>query len=159
MSKVLYGSLQNRMEENRMFTDKIRVGTLATEFHYSDRTPYEVVEVDNDKHIFIRKLDAKRIDNWGMSDSQDYEYTSNESNPTTELKLRRNVWVKVTTINIADEDECENDSAKLMMQFHRRCAMTKKQIEKYEQGKDVEVSLGKISISFGFAEKYYDYSF
>ena len=37
MSKKWYGSLNNRLEENRQFCEKIEVGTGVTEYMYSDR--------------------------------------------------------------------------------------------------------------------------
>lgn len=159
MSRTWYGSLTNRLDENRMFTDRIETGTLATVYHYSDRTAYEVVKVDNEKHIFIRRLKANRVDENGMSDAQEYEYSSCDDYLVEELKFKRGSWVRVTTINIADEELCESESEKHMMRFHRRVKMTEKQLDKYEQGKDVEVNAGKVNISFGYADEYYDYSF
>ena len=38
----LCGSLNNRLEENRMFCDTIEVGTGMTEYLYSDRHAYEL---------------------------------------------------------------------------------------------------------------------
>ncbi len=118
----LYGSLNNRLDENKYFNgteNNLKVGTLATEYYWSDRKPYEVVKVINQKHIFIRELDAKRIDNNGMSDSQHYEYSSNENNKEIELKFTYGHW------RIIRKDK----------------------------------SSIRINISFGCAEKYYDYSF
>lgn len=77
MSKKWFGSLINRLDEGHTFTDKIEVGTGVTEMCYSDRHAYEVVKVIDDKHLLIRRCDAKRIDNYGESDVQDYEYTLN----------------------------------------------------------------------------------
>lgn len=159
MSNRLYGSLNNRLEENRMFCKKVEVGTPATVYHYSDRTPYEVVDVIDEKHFVIRKLDAKRTDNNGMSDAQDYEYSSNPNNTKEHIKFRRGSWVYVSLINKADENEISDESSLFMLKWHRNAVMTEKQREKYEKGKDVEISHGKLNISFGKAEKYYDYSF
>ena len=75
MSKKWFGSLTNRLDEGCTFTDEIKVGTGVTEMCYSDRHAYEVVEIIDDKHLLIRRCDAKRIDNNGLSDDQDYEYT------------------------------------------------------------------------------------
>ena len=47
MSRKWYGSLNNRIEENRMFTDEIKVGTGVTKYSWSDRDAYEVVEVED----------------------------------------------------------------------------------------------------------------
>lgn len=71
-----YGSVNNRMEEGVTFGDKKPyVGMGATEYLWSDRHAYEVVEVIDDKHVVVRRCDAKRIDNNGMSESQEYAYT------------------------------------------------------------------------------------
>lgn len=49
MSRKWYGSLNNRLEENKMFCEEIKVGTGLTEYFYSDRHPYEVVKVIDQK--------------------------------------------------------------------------------------------------------------
>ena len=51
MKTKLYGNLMNRMEEGRQFVDEIKVGDGVTEYSYSDRHPYEVIEVKDQKHI------------------------------------------------------------------------------------------------------------
>lgn len=79
MSKVWFGSLQNRLEE-RMEMPEPRVGMGVTEMMWSDRAPYEITEVIDERHLRIRKLDWTRIDNNGFSESQEYEYSTNENN-------------------------------------------------------------------------------
>lgn len=92
MSKRWYGSLQNRLEEG-VTVEKIEVGTLATEMCYSDRHPYEIIAIKDDRHITARQLDAKRIDGNGFSESQDYEYTSNPDNRAVNLfKTKDGRW-------------------------------------------------------------------
>lgn len=163
----LYGSLNNRFEENKMYVDKIEVGTLATEYHWSDRTPYEVVEVEDQKHVFIRELKAKRIDNNGMSDSQSYEYSSDETKPIKELQLRNGKWYKVNRMSkekfLKRAESLRNDfKDRSIEKAYNYCiamsGLTQKQIERIEQGKEVKRFSG-IDISFGKAEKYFDYSF
>lgn len=88
MSRVWYGSLQNRLEE-RAKMPAPKVGMGATEMCWSDRHAYEIVEVKDARHITVRKLDYKRIDNNGMSEMQTYEYTSNEDNPKATLFLTK----------------------------------------------------------------------
>ena len=163
----LYGSLNNRLEENQMFVDKIEVGTLATEYHWSDRTPYEVIEVINDKNVVIRQLDAKRIDNNGMSDCQEYEYTSNEKNYSVEITLRNGKWYKVNRMSkekfLKSAERIRDDfKDRSVEKAYNYCVamsgLTQKQRERIEQGKEVK-RFNKIDISFGKAEKYFDYSF
>lgn len=79
----LYGSIFNRMQERTNVTPKVGMG--ATEMFYTDREPYEIIEVIDARHIVVRELDAKRTDHNGMSECQDYEYTSNMNNPKIRL--------------------------------------------------------------------------
>lgn len=88
MSKVFYGSLQNRLMERSKMPEP-QVGMGVTEFFYSDRHPYEIIEVIDSRHIVVRALDYKRVDDNGMSDCQDYEYYSNPANHTKKLFLTK----------------------------------------------------------------------
>ena len=83
-----YGSFQNRLMENSKMV-KPQVGMGATECFWSDREPFEVIEVKDERHITVRGMTAKRIDNNGMSDMQDYEYTSNENGRIAHLFLTK----------------------------------------------------------------------
>ena len=83
-----YGSFQNRLAENCK-QPKPEVGMGVTEYCWSDRHAYEITEVIDDRHIIIRRLDYKRIDNNGMSECQDYEYTSNPDNHSIKLFLTK----------------------------------------------------------------------
>ena len=148
--KKWYGSLQNRLEENQMYVEEIKVGTYATMYEYSDRHAYEVVEVKDQKHIKIRKLDAKRIDNNGMSDSQHYQYTSNENNPIEELELTKYGWKKVFRYNIDLYNKVKNRIGYVLWDIDI--------INKVLSGKEVKRSY-KINISFGIADEHFDYSF
>lgn len=148
--KKWYGSLQNRLEENQMYVDEIKVGTYATMYEYSDRHAYEVVEVKDQKHIKIRKLDAKRIDDNGMSDSQHYEYLSNENNPIEELELTKYGWKKVFRYNIDLYNRVKNRIGYVLWDIDI--------INKVLSGKEVKRSY-KINISFGIADEHFDYSF
>lgn len=88
MSKVWYGSFQNRLMENSKMP-KPEVGMGVTECQWSDRSPWEIIAVKDERHITVRALDWKRTDNNGMSDCQDYEYFSNPNNPTANLFLTK----------------------------------------------------------------------
>jgi len=68
---------------------KPEVGMGVTECFYSDREPYEVVEVMDDRHIKVRRMDYKRVDEGGFSEMQEYEYFSNENYPTVTLFLTK----------------------------------------------------------------------
>ena len=90
MSTKWYGSINNRIDENKMYCDKIEVGTKMTEYSWSDRKPYEVVEVVDQKHVFVRELDHKYIGNNHMDNN--WELISNPDNKIQEMKFRYNKW-------------------------------------------------------------------
>ena len=55
----LYGSLSNRLEENRNYLHReIKVGDDITMYYWSDRKCYFVTRVDNQKHIFVKGYDV-----------------------------------------------------------------------------------------------------
>ena len=89
----LYGSLQNRLQE-RSSSDIIpEVGMGATELCYSDRHAYEITKIIDARHILVRRLDYKRTDTNGISEIQEYEFTSNSSFPEETLfKTHKGKW-------------------------------------------------------------------
>lgn len=151
MAREWYGSFQNRLEENKMFTDEITVGTGVTEYFYSDRKPYEVTEVEDQKHITVRTLDHKRVDNYGMSDCQEYVYISNPDNPEYLLTKRGKYWywTVVITPDRLRPDDWETD----LWLAHNNTSRE----EVMERGKVVRYH--RANVSFGVAQYYYDYSF
>ena len=67
----------------------------VTECMWSDRAPYEVIAVKDDRHITVREMNYKRIDGNGMSECQEYEYTSNPNGFVCNLyKDKNGVWVR-----------------------------------------------------------------
>lgn len=71
-----------------MESKTIAPGTPATVCHFTDRDPYEVTRVSAKGTVWVRRMDYKRVDDNGMSDSQHYEYTSNPSYPEQRLSRR-----------------------------------------------------------------------
>ena len=166
MSKKWYGSLSNRLEENKVYGNEIVVGMGVTEYGYSDRYAYEVVKVINQKHIAIRRMEVKRIDNKGMSDCQKYEYISNVDKPTFELVCRKNSWYEVLTYS---KGIFEQNAKKIQSDFKTSyniaynyvkamARLTSKQYNDIEKGKVVK-KYSKWNISIGVMEEYYDFSF
>lgn len=84
-----YGSLQNRLEENRMFCKAIEVGTGVTEYSWSDRHPYEVVEVRDQKHVVVRELGHRPV---GEPMSNDWELFSDPTKSTRCLVKWGKYW-------------------------------------------------------------------
>ena len=89
-----YGSINNRVME-RSGADTIPVvGMGVTQCLWSDRHPWEIIEVKDNRHITIRQLGYKRIDNNGMSECQEYEYFPNEQGQVYRLfKNKHGRWV------------------------------------------------------------------
>ena len=91
---VWYGSLTNRLMEHCKNPEP-EVGMGVTELYFSDREPYEIIEVKDDRHITVRALNYKRIDDNGMSESQEYEYFSNPDGYVAHLfKTKNGKWVE-----------------------------------------------------------------
>lgn len=144
-----YGSVHNRLEENRQFCDEIKIGTGVTEYLYSDRHPYEVIDVVDQKHVYIRELDHKLI---GEPYSNDWELISNENNTIYYLTKRGKYWYKTITVT---DDILEPEISVETMLFLAHNGINeddlrnRKKITRYH----------RINVSFGHAEYYYDYSF
>ena len=149
----LYGSLSNRFDENKYFNGtygNLQVGTLATVYYYSDSHAYEVVEVQDQNHIKIRRLRAIRTDRNGMSDAQGYRYEQDENNSILELENTKYGWKEVIRYNLDLYNKIINRDGYVLWDSEI--------VNKVKAGKQVKRSY-KINISFGVAEKYYDYSF
>ena len=86
---MLYGNLMNRIMENDEGTNDIKVGTRLTEYLYSDRNVWEVIEVKSKKNVVVRELSAKH--NVAFSNN-DVELFSDENNRVMELVFRYNNW-------------------------------------------------------------------
>lgn len=89
-----YGNVINRIEENRPSIPEIEVGTGVTEYCWSDRHAYEVIEVKDQKHVTIREYDHKCI---GGPYSNEWELISNPDNRTINLVKRGKYWYVPST--------------------------------------------------------------
>lgn len=146
----LYGSLENRLEENKMFCEEIKVGTGMTEYSWSDREAYEVVGVKDQKHVTVRKFDHKLR---GDAMSNDWELISNEENPEIEMEKRGKYWYSVSTVTKEMLEAAEGDVEKLLW-----LAINGYEPEKIrEKGKQTKRT--RRNVSFGHADYYYDYEF
>lgn len=144
-----YGSLNNRLEENKMYCDEIKVGTGMTEYSWSDRHAYEVVEVIDQKHVIVREYDHKLK---GGAYSNDWELISNENNPTKEMVKRGNYWYAVSTITR------EMVSKELTAEERIYLALNGYDINKIKE-KGKQSKYYRMNVSFGTADYYYDYEF
>lgn len=156
MSRVWYGSINNRLEENRMFCNIIEVGTGMTEYSYTDRHAYEVIEVTDQKHIVVREYDHKHKGDFEMSNN--WELISNPNNPAKAMTKRGKYWYWTTVVtdailaNLESEDAEERLRTQLFMAYNNIDAdalRAKKKITRYHRA----------NVSFGVADYYYDYEF
>lgn len=141
MSNKWYGSLNNRIDENKMYCEKIEVGTGMTEYSYSDRKAFEVVKVVNQNNVFVRELDHKAV---GQAMSNSWELVSNPNNPVRELKKRYGYW---NWVGKATKESIE-----------RAVFIDKKVYDEVMKNGSATV-YHKTNVSFGVAEYYYDYEF
>lgn len=149
MARQLYGSLQNRLEENRQFVDEIKVGTGMTEYSYSDREAYEVIEVKDQKHVTVRRYDHKHVGDGCMDNN--WELVSNENNPTYDMVKRGNYWYYEVTISadLLDSDDWQT----MLFLAHNDVDPDKL------RAKGVIKKYHRANVSFGRANYYYDYEF
>lgn len=150
------GSLINRLSENNHFCDEIKVGMGMTEYFYSDREAYEVIEVKDQKHVVVRRYDHKAC---GEPMSNDWELISNEDNPSIEMVKRGKYWYSVCRMSAEDlemmeqeQDENEKLSMMLWMVHNNFDADVIR-----EKGRQVRYH--RRNVSFGVANYYYDYEF
>ena len=154
MSRVWYGSLNNRLEENRQFCDEIKVGTGVTEYSYSDRHAYEVVAVKDQKHISIREYDHKKKSD--IPFSNDWELVSNESNHVVDLVKRGKYWYTAVSITPEEAKEIyEGDDIEAKLWACRNNFDLQSIIE---SGK-TQTRYHRRNVSVGVADYYYDYEF
>ena len=144
-----YGSLQNRLMENARFDGEIKVGTGVTELMYSDRHPYEVISVKDQKHITIRGLDHKLV---GEAYSNDWELISNEENPTYELVKRGKFWYFKATWTAEEVDRLTDERDKLYLIINGW------DLDKIKE-KGSQTKYRRANVVIGFADYYYDYEF
>ena len=150
MTKVLRGGFFNRMLENKEYSEEIKVGTRLTEFHYSDRDVYEVIEVQDQKHVVIRQMTAVAI---GEPMSNTWELKSDENNPTFRLTKRGAYWYFTNTVTAEQYEERKDD-----VHFRLACAhlgITETGLKR--KGKVTRYQ--RANVTFGMADYYYDYSF
>ena len=77
--KILVKRWNDDLMELETVEDVLKIGDGVTLNYYSDETPATVIEIGrNGSFLIVQEDNAKRIDNNGMSDCQDYEYSRNE---------------------------------------------------------------------------------
>ena len=93
MASKWYGNIVNRIMENSQ-EPEIVVGMGVTECFWSDRHPYEVTEVKDQKHITIRPLGHRRTGTHSLDSmyDNDWELYSDENAIPVEIVKRGKYW-------------------------------------------------------------------
>lgn len=149
-----YGSVINRIEENVDRVAEIKVGTPMTEYLWSDRHAYEVVEVTDQKHVKVREYDVKNISNFPMGN--EWEYISNPENPVLAMERRGKYWYFVSILTkdiLKDYDDAEK-GWRIQMSLAQH-AISKEDLERRGTVKRYT----RANVSFGVRDYYYDYEF
>ena len=149
MGTKWYGSVHNRLEENRQFVPEIKVGTGMTEYLWSDRHAYEVIEVKDQKHVTVRKLDHKLV---GEAYSNDWELISNEDNPTYAMTKRGDYWYYTATWTREEVERLTDERDKIFLIINGW------DLDKIRE-KGSQTKYRRANVSFGYADYYYDYEF
>lgn len=147
-----YGNVLNRIEEDKQFCPEIKVGTGMTEYHWSDRTAYEVIAVRDQKHVTVRQYDHKHIGDGCMDNN--WELVSNPDNAVRDLVKVGEYWYWTTTITAADLDKLLADDD---------CALLRLAVGGWDadkiRTKGKQTKRWRAKVSFGVADYYYDYEF
>lgn len=96
------GSLFNHIMANCSIKDIIPGETGATLLSWSDRHAATVVDVFTKgkfNYVTVQEDNAKRVDNNGMSDAQDYEYTANPDGAKRIFRITDKGFVQVYVDN------------------------------------------------------------
>lgn len=88
---------RNNFWEIRDLEDEIEKLTIlidpkfVCELCYSDRHAYQVIRMETEKRMVVRRMTAKRVNvgEYVMSDAQDYEFTENPDAPEITLRLHK----------------------------------------------------------------------
>lgn len=164
-----YGSVNNRIEEGHQFVKEIKVGDGMTEYLWSDRHAYEVTQVINQEHVFVRRMKAT-IKEGTSYYQQQYDYAQDLNEKEIELVKYRGNWCKLHIYNkerinkLVDKafEEKRNWWGTKEQEYEFAVGMghlTEKQREKFENGKTIKKYTPWKNISFGVMEEYEDPSF
>lgn len=90
----------------------VKIGDGATICWYSDRTPVTIIEIGKN-YVKVQEDTATRIDNNGMSDTQEYKYEKDINGVVhTFKKTRKGLFT--------DNGRSDNYSKKLLFGFRKK---------------------------------------
>lgn len=90
--------LEDKIENLRLLLDP----KFVCELCYSDRHAYQVIRMETEKRMVVRRLTATRVNvgEYYMSDAQDYEFTENPDAPKFTLRLHKDgFWYSTNNCN------------------------------------------------------------
>lgn len=97
---------------------EIKVGQGVTITFYTDRVPGTIVAVEGNI-ITIAEDDYVRVDNNGMSDCQEYEYTTNPNNQKYFARIEKDGRIQAVTKNSHTNRWNKTDSFRVGVGFRR----------------------------------------
>lgn len=149
MSRKWYGSIDNRLEENKQFCPVIEIGTGMTEYFYSDRHAYEVIEVKDQKHVTVRELRHIHEGNGSMDNR--WTLVSDPDGRERNMVKRGKYWYDEVTITSDLLDSTDIDTM-LFLGFNN--------VDEDELSRKGTIKrYHRANVSFGVADYYYDYEF
>lgn len=152
-----YGSVDNRLMETMKGPETIAVGMPVTEMLWSDRNVYEVIEVQDQKHVTIREMDHKPAPGAAYM-SNDWVMESNEENPVYNLTKRGNYWYYTDTVTAEEwtEAKAKMDAGDIGMALSIcRVGFDPEKI----MAKGKQTKYRRANVVFGISDYYYDYEF
>ena len=142
----LYGNVINRIQEEAI-SKAPEVGMGVTEYLWSDRNAYEIIEVENEKHFKMRRYTAKHIGEYG---SQNWELISDENNATLDMVYRYGGWYsRITYTKESVEKKLKEDGYILLDEKIMNKAIND----------GIAYEYNKMNIVIGVADYYYDFEF
>lgn len=90
--------LEDKIENLKLLLDP----KFVCELCYSDRHAYQVIRMETEKRMVVRRMTAKRVNvgEYWMSDAQDYEFTENQDAPEIILRLHKDgFWYATNNCN------------------------------------------------------------
>ena len=160
--RKLEGSFTNYLMGNNSSLPE--VGKGATLLSYTDRDPYEVLEVSEDgRKCVIRAMRAVAKPNSGGMGHQDWDINSDESATKEQLVYRNGAWRKervIITYIKSWYDSFENPKDR--WEEEKRLGLWDEDLNRLKLVDGytrIVKSYDKVNILFGYAEKHYDWEF
>lgn len=141
-----YGNVMNRLEENK--GSKIpEVGDRVTEYFYSDRVVYEIVEVISEKNFKMIRMNAKNKSGYGVDD---WELSLDKNGYKHDMVFRYGKWYERITYTKEGLEKILKEDG---------CVLVNKNIFNKAMEKGVAYKYVDKKIRIGVSDYYYDWTF